>query len=89
MNVPVSNDRLILGAQAVARNLTYNDPQQGAAKHMLHELSHRLGAQTVRIRRNANGWLMSTAFGRTRYLTFKEVVIWCLLKLPPKGAVVE
>jgi len=83
-----TND-LINKAQGIARTLSYNDKPQGAAKHMLHELCHRLGARTVRIHKKSDGYLMVTLYGASRYLTRREVFMWRWFGVAPAGVVVE
>ena len=84
-----NNSDLINKAQGIASCLTYNDGIQGPAKHMLHELCHRLGSNVVRIHRKRDGYLMVALFGSSRYLSHWESLLWRLLKLPPKGKIVE
>ena len=84
-----TDNKLIDQAMGVARCLSYNDKQQSAAKHMLHELCHRLGARTVRIHKTAEGYLMTTLYGASRLLTRREAFMWRWLGAAPAGMVVE
>jgi len=78
------NDReLIDRAQGIARGLSYNDKKHGAVKHTLHELSHRLGAKTLRVHKKDDGLLLVTAFGRSRFLTLGERVLYRLFGVVP------
>lgn len=85
----MNNSDLINKAQGVAGRLTYNEEPEGPAKHMLHELCHRLGDRTVRITRDPHGYLMTSLFGRERRLTWGEALIWRLFHRPPRGVFVE
>lgn len=38
----MTDRELVLKAQGIARTLTYNEEPQGAAKHIINELAHRL-----------------------------------------------
>ena len=38
----MNNSDLILKSLGIASNLTYNEEPQGSAKHIIHELAHRL-----------------------------------------------
>lgn len=74
----------IEAAQGAARCLTYNDDKpQAVAKHMLHEMSHRLGAKTLRVHKKKDGLMLITAFGRSRYLTFRERLLYRLFGVVP------
>jgi len=70
-------------ALGVARTLTYNEKPQDVAKHMLHELAHRLGAKTVRVHKKKDGLLLLSAFGQSRYLTLKESILYRVFKVVP------
>ena len=71
-------------ALGVARTLTYNEEPQGYAKHMLHEMAHRLGAKTLRVHRKKDGLLLLSAFGQSRFLTLKESILYRLFKVVPE-----
>ncbi len=78
------NDSEIMGkALAIARTLTYNESPQAEAKHMLHELAHRLGDKTLRVKKVRNGLLLLTAFGGERYLSLRERILYRLFGVVP------
>lgn len=79
----MTDSELIDTAQAVARTLTYNEQPQAAAKHMLHELCHRLGEKTVRVHKKRDGLLVITAFGRSRFMTMRERILYRLFGVVP------
>lgn len=87
--MPLNNSKLIDKAQGVAACLTYNEEPDAPAKHVIHELCHRLGARTVRITKKRGGYLMTTLFGRERFLTLSEALVWRLFRRPPAGVFVE
>ncbi|MBT2326101.1 hypothetical protein J7E62_27610 [Variovorax paradoxus] len=79
-----SDEKLIAQAQGIARRLTYNDDvPQAEAKHMLHELSHRLGAKCVKVHRRRKGFQLVTAFGQSRYMTWREAILYRLFRVVP------
>ena len=58
---------------------------RGAAAPSLQgdELSHRLGAKTLRVHKKDDGLLLVTAFGRSRFLTLGERVLYRLFGVVP------
>lgn len=80
----MNDSELINKAQGLARCLSYNDtgPQAGA-KHTIHELCHRLGAKTLRVHKKADGLLLITAYGQSRFLTLGERLLYRLLGVVP------
>lgn len=80
----MTDSEAIEAAQGAARCLTYNDDKpQAVAKHMLHEMAHRLGAKTLRVHRKKDGMLLVTAFGRSRFMTLRERVLYRLFDVVP------
>lgn len=80
----MTDSELIDKAQGVARCLTYNDDEpQAAAKHLLLEMAHRLGKHTVRVHKKKDGFLMITAFGKARFMTFKERSLYRMFGVVP------
>jgi archaeosine-15-forming tRNA-guanine transglycosylase len=80
----MTNSELIDQAQGVARCMTYNDGKtQAQAKHMLHELCHRLGAETIRVHKKNDGLLLVTAYGQSRFMTAGERVLYRLFGVVP------
>ena len=79
----MTDSELINKALGVACNLTYNEEPQGAAKHMLRELAHRLGAKTVRVHKKRDGYLVISAFGQARFMTRKESLLYRLFGVVP------
>ncbi len=81
----VTDNDLIMKAQSIASNLTYSEEPQGAAKHIIKELCHRLGGRVARIHKKKDGYLMISLFGDSRFLTRKEAFLWRFFKTPPAG----
>lgn len=79
----MNDSELIDKAQSIARGLSYNDTKQGPVKHTLHELSHRLGAKTLRVHKKNDGLLLVTAYGQARFLTLGERVLHRLFGIVP------
>ena len=82
----MDDNELINKALGVAHTLTYNEEPQGAAKHLLHELSHRLGAKTLRVHRKTDGLLLISAFGQSRFMTLRERILYRLFGVVPPMA---
>lgn len=80
---------LINKAQSIAANLTYNEEPEASAKHIIKELCHRLGKRTVTITKKVDGYLMCDLFGESRFLTWKESMIYRLFGLLPEGKVLK
>ena len=81
----MNDSELIDQALSVSRALSYNDRVQGPAKHLLRELSHRLGARTVRIHKKSDGYLLTNVFGASRLLNRRESFLWKWFAIPPRG----
>ena len=80
----MTDNELIDKAQGIARNLSYNaDGPEAAAKHALHELCHRLGARTLRVHKKADGLLLITAYGQSRFMTTGERILYRLFGVVP------
>lgn len=81
---------LINKAQGIARCLTYNDDKpQAEAKHMLLELSRRLGSKCTRVTKERGKLAVSSLYGRWRYLTFKERVLYRIFNIIPSVEVCD
>jgi len=83
------DSKLIDQAQSIAANLTYNEEPEASAKHIIKELCHRLGKRTVTITKKVDGYLMRDLFGESRFLTWKESMIYRLFGLLPEGKVLK
>ncbi len=80
----MNNSELIDRAQGIARTLTYGGEEREAkAKHTLHELCHRLGQATVKVRHQKGKMIVMTAMGQTRFMTFCERVFYRLFNIVP------
>lgn len=80
----MTDGELIDRAQNIARRMTDNDDKtQAEAKHILSELCHRLGAKATRIHKKQDGLLLITVYGRTRYMTLSERVLYRLFGVVP------
>lgn len=80
----MTDSEAIEAAQGAARCLTYNDDKpQAVAKHMLHELAHRLGVKTLRVKKNRDGFMLISAMGQCRYLTLREGLAYRLFGVIP------
>ena len=79
----MNNSELIDRAQSIARGLSYNDQKHGPVKHTLHELCHRLGAETLRVHKKDDGLLLITAYGQSRFMTLGERVLYRLFGVVP------
>ncbi|GHC72955.1 hypothetical protein GCM10007320_09200 [Pseudorhodoferax aquiterrae] len=80
----MTDSEAIEKAQGVARCLTYNDDKpQAQAKHMLHELAHRLGAKTLRVKKTRDGFMLISAMGQCRYLGPREALLYRLFGVMP------
>ena len=66
-------------ARAAARRLTYNDFTQGAAKHLLLEMAHRLDADDFRLHKKRDGILLINSLGKARFATLRErIAMWLM-----------
>lgn len=79
----MNDSQLIDQALSIARCLSYNDPSQADAKHVIHELSHRLGARVVRVHKKQDGLLLVSCFGQSRFLTLRESLLYRLFGVVP------
>jgi hypothetical protein len=76
---------LTLKARAVARCLSYNgNIHEAKAKHLLHEMAHRLDARDIRVHRKADGLFMVNGLGRCRYMTLMESLRYRLFGTVPR-----
>lgn len=80
----MNNSDLTLKARGIARTLTYNEEPQGAAKHMLLEMAHRLDTLDVRVHRKADGHLLVNGIGKSRYMSWDERVLYFLFGVVPR-----
>ena len=60
--------------------LSYND---GNLKSLLSEAYHRLDSRVSRIHKKSDGYLMLTASGACRFMTFKEMILYRLFGYAP------
>jgi len=82
----VNNSQLIDKAGAMCSCMSYDDKTpNGSPKAMIKELCQRLGSRTVSITKKRDGYLMTSLYGESRYLTKTETLMWRLFKWPPKG----
>lgn len=69
----MTDNELSLKARGVARCLSYNgNEHEAAAKHLLHELAHRLDVRDIRVSKKADGFLMTDGLGQSRFMTWRE-----------------
>ena len=81
----MNTNELTLKARGVARCLSYNDDEhQAAAKHLLHEMAHRLDTLDVRAHKKADGLLLINGIGKSRFATMKERVLYRLFGVLPR-----
>ena len=81
----VTDNDLTIKARAVARCLSYNgDEHQAAAKHLLHEMAHRIDTLDVRAHKKSDGLLLINGIGKARFATIKERIIYMALGILPK-----
>lgn len=80
----MTDSEAVEAAQGAARCLTYNDDKpQAVAKHMLHEMAHRLGAKTLRVKKTKDGFMLISAMGQCRYLSMRESLLYRLFGALP------
>lgn len=73
----MTDSELATKAQGIARCLSYNgNEHEAAAKHILLEMAHRLDNQVSRVHKKKDGFLIVNARGGSRFLTFKESVLY-------------
>ncbi|MGE8218566.1 MAG: hypothetical protein ACN6OU_02285 [Stenotrophomonas acidaminiphila] len=71
-------------ARGIARCLTYNDGNhEAAAKHMLHELAHRLDRRSLKVSKKDGRLLLRDALGKSRLMTFKERIAFAIFGALP------
>lgn len=81
----MDTNELTLKARGIARCLTYNDDvPQAEAKHMLHEMAHRLDTLNIRAHKKADGLLLINGIGKARYATPKERFLFWLFGVLPR-----
>ncbi len=81
----MNTNELTLKARGIARCLTYNDDTpQAEAKHMLHEMAHRLDTLDIRAHKKADGLLLVNGIGKSRYATLKERGLFWLFGVLPR-----
>ena len=81
----MNTNELTLKARGVARCLSYNDDEhQAAAKHLLHEMAHRLDTLDIRAHKKADGLLLINGIGKSRFATLKERVLYKLFGALPR-----
>ena len=80
----MNTNELTLKARGVARCLSYNDEHQAAAKHLLHEMAHRLDTLDVHAHKKADGLLLINGIGKSRFATMKERVMYRLFGVLPR-----
>jgi hypothetical protein len=79
-----SDSDLINKAQGAARSLTYNDDKpQAVSKHLLLELCHRLGSKCTGVVKRKGRLSVTTLFGQTREMTFRERIMYRCFKVIP------
>jgi hypothetical protein len=80
----VTDNELSLKARGVARCLSYNgNEHEAAAKHLLHEMAHRLDTRDIRVSKKADGLLMTNGIGRARFMTWRESLKYRLFGIVP------
>ena len=73
----MTDSELASKAQGVARCLSYNgNEHEAAAKPLLLEMASRLNNQVSRVHKKKNGFLIVNARGGSRFLTFKESMLY-------------
>lgn len=73
----MTDSELASKAQGVARCLSYNgNKHEAEAKYLLIEMAHRLDNQVFRVHKKKDGFLIVNARGGSRFLTFKESVLY-------------
>lgn len=72
--------KLATQCQGAALKLSYNnEPTEGAAKHLLLEVSHALDSASVRVHKKRDGLLLVNARGKTRFMTWRERIAYWVL----------
>lgn len=81
----METSKLTQKARGIASCLTYNNGEhEAAAKHMLHEMSHRLDTLDIRAHNKKDGLLFIDGIGKCRYATFTEVWLYKLFGVLPR-----
>ena len=78
----MTDNEITAKALGIARTLSYNDAT-AEAKHMLHELAHRLDRRCVRAKSTKHGLLLVDGRGRSRYATLRERWAYALARALP------
>lgn len=79
-----SGSELTRSARNAAANLTYGDPLQGQAKHLLLEMAQKIDASEIRAHKKKDGILLINGSGRSRFATLKESILYRLFGVLPK-----
>ena len=80
----MTDSELASKAQGVARCLSYNgNEHEAAAKHLLLEMASRLDNQVSSVRKKKDGFLIVNARGGSRFLTFKESLLYRFFGILP------
>ena len=73
----MTDSELATRAQSIARCLSYNgNEHEAAAKHTLLEMASRLNNKVSRVHKKKDGFLIVNARGGSRFLTFKESILY-------------
>lgn len=71
----MNDNEITLKAREVARTLSYNeDAPQGAAKHMLLELAHRLDTKIISVHKTEDGLIARNAVGKKAFPVFQRSI---------------
>ena len=80
----MTDSELATKAQGIARCLSYNGNEyEAAAKHILLEMASRLDNKVSRVHKKKDGFLIVNARGGSRFLTFKESMLYRLFGILP------
>ena len=78
------HSEIINKAISVAHCLSYNgDENVAAAKHLLIDLSRRLGRKCVTVKKLPNGLYALDLYGKTRKMTFKQCFLYRVFGVLP------
>lgn len=81
----MTDNELSLKALGIARCLSYNgSTHEAAAKHLLHEIAHRLDTRSIKVHRKRWYWLAINGRGKARPLTFRESLAWLIFTALPE-----
>lgn len=73
----------VLGTRCaeLARAISYHDPEPiGAIKHTLREAAYFIDSQCVTVTKTRDGLRMRTARGQERYMNWRELLAYFLLR---------